>query len=336
MQVLTGSSNNRCHVADGPGAYEWWYVDALSADGEWGVVLILFRGMPMSPTYLHDPSYMQAGCAVSVYHHGVRIAFSFSEQPLSQADFCTERVYVQMKGACIELTDDGFLTALADVPCDDDGRSVQVRLRGTASAVDAVECQPITENHAWILAQPRMRVTASVALRERASSIVEHHFETLGYHDHNCGYRSMHRDYGDWYWGRVHAEHRTIVVLSTPHSEDACSYVYEVDAHGSITAWQDVTFRYEKNAVTPMGLMCSKRIVITGTSPVDGEHEVVCVNDTTCEDSPFYQRYRSSWTLDGMPAGTGMSEYMNVARMKSAWIRPFLRLPLVNLASQVK
>ena len=34
-----------------PGAYEWWYFDALSDDGEWALTCIWFLGNPFSPYY---------------------------------------------------------------------------------------------------------------------------------------------------------------------------------------------------------------------------------------------------------------------------------------------
>ena len=52
MDVTFGPLHDHCRFLDASGAYEWWYIDALSPDGEWGAVVIIFRGMPMSPDYL--------------------------------------------------------------------------------------------------------------------------------------------------------------------------------------------------------------------------------------------------------------------------------------------
>jgi carotenoid 1,2-hydratase len=336
MQVITGIRNDGCHYLDGPGAYEWWYADALSDDGEWGVVIILFRGMPMSPTYLDDPEHMLAGCAVSVYHNGVRLAFSFTEQPLESASYARDEVRVQMDGASIVVDETGLLTACIDMPCDTDERRVAVTLRGQPThCIDPLPAD-LSDKHAWVLARPRMQTTASIQLMEGSTVVVDHTFETTGYHDHNLGVRAMHHDFAGWYWGRVHCQDRTIVFLSTPRSGDTTHEVYEIDVDGVATAWHDVEITYGKTFITAMGLLCSRHIRLRGISPTTGPHEVSCTNSIACEDSPFYQRYISDWFIDGTAVGKGMSEYMNVARMKSAWIRPFLRLPLINILSQVE
>ena len=36
-----------------PGAYEWWYFDAISDDGAWALACIWFLGNPFSPYYRH-------------------------------------------------------------------------------------------------------------------------------------------------------------------------------------------------------------------------------------------------------------------------------------------
>lgn len=336
MQVITGIRNDGCHNLDGPGAYEWWYVDALSADGKWGVVVILFRGMPMSPTYLHNPSHMHAGCAVSVYHNGARLAFSFTEQPLASASYASDEVRVQMEGASIVVDEKGHLMASVEMPCDADGRRVAVTLTGQSTRSTDPVPTDLSERHAWVLARPRMQAKASIKLMEGSAVVVDHMFETIGYHDHNLGVRAMHHDFTDWYWGRVHCPDRTIVFLSTPRSTDTTHEVYEIDDAGVPTPWHDVEITYGKTFITTMGLLCSRHITLRGISPITGPHEVICTNSVACEDSPFYQRYLSDWYIDGMAVGKGMSEYMNVARMKSAWIRPFLRLPLINIGSKVE
>ena len=42
---------NRPHAQPMPGAYEWWRMEAINAQGD-GVVLLLFNGLPFHPDYL--------------------------------------------------------------------------------------------------------------------------------------------------------------------------------------------------------------------------------------------------------------------------------------------
>ena len=336
MQVVSGIPNNGCHAISGPGAYEWWYADVLSDNGEWGIVVILFRGMPMSPTYLKNPESMMAGCAVSIYHRGTRIAFSFSEQPLSQATYEEHRVDVAMKGARLHIAEDGALHVHASVPCDADGRSVCVDLQ--TAPLDLVTAKPaeIDDVHAWVLAAPRVQARAAFTILERDEAVCDVAFDAVLYHDHNLGKRAMHHDYRDWYWGRVHTDATTYVFLATPRSADSCAHVYEISPAGAVTPWSQVEIIYSEPTVTMMGRVCKKKITLRGRSGEGAMQQLECRNTTACEDGPFYQRYISEWLLNGTPCGQGMSEYMDVARMESAWIRPFLRLPLLSLSGHQK
>ena len=52
MRILFGPQHDALHVDPAhPGAYEWWYFDAVSDDGRWALVTIFFLGSPMSPYY---------------------------------------------------------------------------------------------------------------------------------------------------------------------------------------------------------------------------------------------------------------------------------------------
>jgi len=332
MQVLQGIPHNHCHQLDDAGAYEWWYVDAISPCGQWGVVYIVFRGIPMSPTYLRNANMMRAGCAVSVYQRGVRIAFSFTEQPLELARFDNSCTHVQMKGACLTIDESGLLNATAHVPCDQDGRMIELSITGVCMSGVAPSQSQFDDAHAWVLAAPRMKAAFDLTLYEDNVAVLQHRETVIAYHDHNMGRRPMHSDFTDWYWGRVHADDTTIVFLSTPNSRDIMHGVYEIDARGAVTQWSGVEIDFQKRTVSAMGLLCSRKIVLRGISAVNGRMEVVCENTQTCEDSPFYQRYRSTWQINTNGAGIiGTSEYMNVARMRSRWIRPFLGLPLIAI-----
>lgn len=330
MQILTGIEHNASHNLHGTGAYEWWYVDALSSDGQWGVVAILFRGMPMSPTYLKNPKQMRAGCAVSIYHHGVRIAFSFTEYPLEHAIFDENSIHVEVGTSSLVVDQDGILRVRCHVPCDVDGRLIELEIVGKTT-IDYRDCRnEMSDLHAWVLAQPFMQADVLVSIMEQYKPVVTQAFAATVYHDHNLGRRAMHCDFHHWYWGRVHLRDTAYVFLATPNSSDNNIHVYEIYRDGSIVPWIDVSVHFEKPSISMMGLVSHKHVVVRGASTDGVRHELVCKNDQTCEDGPFYQRYISSWILDGQPCGLGMSEYMFVARMQSAWIRPFLRLPMIT------
>ena len=327
MQLLTGPAHDRCHVLTGAGAYEWWYTDALTDDGEWGVVAILFRGMPMSPAYLSDPTAMAGGFAVSVYHRGTRIAFAFGDVPLEACRFAGQGADVRVGDASLHIDADDVLHVAIARRGRGIERSVDVALRLESSCTMSTP-EAYSQDHAWVLARPRAAATLRIALAEGAmppSCVFEG--SALAYHDHNMGVRAMSSDFGDWYWGRVHGPSSSIVYLTTPASMHATTHVVDVDAEGRVAPWQSSSIMFERRRVNFMGLRMHRSVVLAGVDARGVARRVVCDNDVVCEDGPFYQRYISRWTDGDVLVGYGMSEYMDVQRLRAPWIRPFLRLP---------
>ncbi len=332
MQLLTGPDHDTCHALNGAGAYEWWYTDALTADGEWGVVAILFRGMPMSPAYLAAPTSMAGGYAVSVYHRGTRIAFAFGDVPLEQCAFSSSRADVRVGDATLSMHADGTMDVAIGQIGRDMERSVHVNLRVHASATPS-SSDAFSEDHGWVLARPRAAAEVSLELGE-GSGQAQCRFEgsAIAYHDHNMGVRAMSADFGDWYWGRVHGPTSSIVFLTTPDSPHATTHIVDVTSDGVIEPWTTSRVQFKRRSVNFMGLVMFQKVLLEGIDAHGRQRSVVCTNDIVCEDGPFYQRYISRWTESGVFIGLGMSEYMDVQRLRAPWIRPFLRLPWIDHA----
>ena len=313
MDLLTGSGHDHDHQLDANGAYEWWYVDALSPDGEWGVVVILFRGMPMSPTYLQEIDNQtgrpadHCGYAVSVYHRTSRVGFAFREVDAST---------FSAPGQVFEVD-----TAHPAVP-----QSIHVRVEVDSSPLQ--DTGTASGDHGWVLVAPRVRSSVSLSLAENGVTMVKAAWEGLAYRDHNYGTRPLQADFGDWFWGRVHTDDRTLVYLAAPDAARPFLLCGEVvDDGSSVAPWSDVQIRVEQVRPSIMGLMAGRRITLTGTDPRGRTARLHCHNRHVVEDGPFYQRYLSEWSLDGADLGRGTSEYMLASRLGARWIRPFLRLP---------
>jgi len=335
MQLLTGRRHDVIHNLDGEGAYEWLYVDALSDDAEWGVVMILFRGMPMSPSYLERPTDMSAGCALSVYHRGTRVAFAFTGYPLANAVFSEEHPHVSMGSAGCRTLDDGRWQCSIQTLPTRIGRTANVQITLDAQWA-APSNEPYQRSNAWVLAAPRSKAQVTILLGEGGQPKVEKEFEALAYHDHNMGPQAMQRHFHHWYWGRVQTSEKTLIYLATPGASEEFSWFGEADDRGQVVAWTNVTFAYKQPRLSFMGLWCNRTVVISGTNAQGQQDVVECHNKRVCENGPFYQRYISQWKSNGKFIGSGMSEYMNVCRLRSAWIRPFLRLPWTMFSMSYK
>jgi len=331
MQVLSGFDNNGCHFLDTAGAYEWWYLDANDASGEWGAVVILFRGMPMSPDYLRAQSKAgklgtmpieHCGYSVSVYHKRKRVAMAFRGVPAEHTTF-NRRNGVTVGLASLLWSE---TTVLCSVNTVDPQLEQSVILDINLRNVDALASSdaPFSDQHGWVLAAPRLVGTMSVELREGRSVMAKATIDVTAYHDHNMGRRSMQTDFSEWLWGRVHADDETTVYLST----EGISAVYSIGASG-INPWSDVEIEVSGRRPTVMGLRAPRTVNVRGT--LQGEaREVVVQQQRVLDDGPFYQRYASLFVLEaGKQHNWGYSEYMDVSRFASAWIRPFLRLPWI-------
>ncbi len=324
MQVLTGEGHDGCHRCDVPGAYEWWYVDVCDASGEWGAVVILFRGMPMSPDYL---AAMQKGAAfpvdacgysVSVYHRGRRIAMAFRGVDAGRCTF-SDRASVDIGPASLHFAE-GRLTVAVDTQDERVPQRVTLRMQLQTPWSDRSSDAPFHDQHGWVIAAPLLHGTMEVGIEHDRQSKVHQTVHVTGYHDHNMGRRPMQADFGEWHWGRVHMDNQVFVFLDTTQF----SWAGMFGKHG-VTAWAEVQCRVLGRRPTVMGLLSPRRLVV---SEAERGGKICTVDhDTVLEDGPFYRRYRSTYRFADGVEGQGYAEYMNVRRFGDSWIRPFLRLP---------
>ena len=67
-----------------PGGYLWWYIDAISDDGQYGLTIIAFVGSVFSPYYALARGLKAAeigGAGLDVYEHGTAINPLLRELP---------------------------------------------------------------------------------------------------------------------------------------------------------------------------------------------------------------------------------------------------------------
>lgn len=219
LERLRGASDDATEalrVGDRPGAYQWWYFDATSDDGEWALVVLFFVGSVFSPWYF---ARLAAGeralptehpaVNVALYRRGRSALWSFNERParaLSGAFDPTLRIggsglYRSPEGSYeLELFESASPLSLA--------RRVRgsVRFESAGPRGPSNAALPLDEEgrHHWMCALPRCRVTVELAepsLRWTGS----------GYHDMNRGERPLGQDFQRWSWSRVHSDGGTEV-----------------------------------------------------------------------------------------------------------------------------
>ena len=95
MRLVLDPAEDAAHAGwlrDTPGAYEWWYFDALSDDGEYALACVWFLGNPFSPYYRlvaqgvpADPADHNA-LFFALYGQGRLHAYHFTRFPANEVE----------------------------------------------------------------------------------------------------------------------------------------------------------------------------------------------------------------------------------------------------------
>ncbi|GAB4455914.1 MAG: hydroxyneurosporene dehydrogenase [Armatimonadaceae bacterium] len=228
MRILWGPEHNGLHMDPArPGAYEWWYFDALSDDGRWAVVAIYFLGTPMSPYYKAT-----VDGANPLPRHWCGIFFSLHENTASPGlpPAWVERAYIY------NLYRDEIFGEQGTVSLHD-GTGIQplnrenssswrlttreaglwhgmVCAEGTFTQIGEPLClNPVgneQELHTWVCVAPLCRVEMKVTLINGK----EVSFHGHGYHDHNFGQLPW-DNLTLWYWGQAEVgRHKAIYYVT--------------------------------------------------------------------------------------------------------------------------
>lgn len=215
MRLILDPAHDAAHgdwLRTHPGAYEWWYFDALSDGGQWALACIWFLGNPFSPFYRlsarskpADP-YAHNALFFALYKHGCLHAYHFTRfAPNAICADETRPAELQFGPNALSYADNRYTLTLADENAN--RRTVTARLTFDAPPLQAPSPTGDAagdDTHLWLPAAPACRVTAQITLREPQNPGNENvTFTGNGYHDHNWGTLPFARDIRDWYWARA-------------------------------------------------------------------------------------------------------------------------------------
>ncbi len=299
------------------GAYAWWYNDIQADSNEWTVVLIGFAGMPMSPDYISAQRSSKAlpadhcGYAVNIYHRGRRVLFAFHGTTHVPATLCGDSEVSIDTGACSALQ----------------SAEVVVRFQPLFSESSSRETTTFVSDHVWNVFAPRRRASVSLTIREAGAVKVSTTFEGWGYTDRNAGRSPLHRDFGPWYWGRIHHREATHVFLATLQpGVTSCNVVSMQGTSRCLEEWNGTSIDIVGKKTTMFGMRRATHVTVTGE--LQGkQHRLVCTIQQILDSGPFYQRFKTMWTMDGKALGDGIGEYMAPHQLQKQYLLPFLRLP---------
>jgi carotenoid 1,2-hydratase len=354
MNIFIGKEHDRLHTMESSGSYEWWYFDAESDNGDWVITVIYFVGIPMSPYYINE--YLagkeclatnHTGIVVSVYHRGKRVGYSFIHGDSTQLS------YVQKANHTYTLN-----IGLSQLTFDDNEYNLNIDTSSETWEHQSLQCKfsfkpnyslpeksvnsnaPTTNGesaHTWVLVAPDCNVEGEIHLTEYNSEVMKIPFRGRGYHDHNFGLRPLHKDWNEWYWGRIYMGNISVIFYITPQSklnklpntENVQTIIVCQDGQSEIYSITSSTF--DKVSVNLFGLKHYKKLRLKGRAENGKQIELEIISNTIMESAPFYMRSRITCLIksDDSPNANnfGVMELYSPQKLLNPLFRSMVRTP---------
>jgi carotenoid 1,2-hydratase len=323
-----------------PGAYEWWYFDALSDCGHYALTCIWFLGNPFSPYYRlassgqpADP-FQHNALFFALYRDGRLEAYHFSRFPLSQIKMDDGLTFGPNR---LAMTRPGVWTmALHDE--NGNGRVLDARLTFSAPPLQTSIAEAFTTDvgHAWLPIAPACSVQAMITLREVQNlSTVPIQFQGTGYHDHNWGQLPFDHDIRDWYWARASFEGGKAAILyhvRPRHGKSAKSH-FLLFEQGRMTLHDPSPHvRLSRTRINGFGTVYASRLVCRSGS-VFAQFDF----GTRLDSAPFYLRALCTAALrednqetNQAQTGQGIGEYLKPAMMSRLLVASAMKARIVE------
>ncbi len=298
--------------------YRWWYLDAISDDGQHALTLIVFIGSVFSPYYARarKRGLTPAGnhCAVNVALYGAPWRWCMTERTDASVRRSKERLsigksYIHLNERKISISVNEISTPFL------------TRVRGTVTidlpdydllAVPLDTDDAGSAQHFWQPVAPQTRI--SVDLTSPALS-----WQGAAYVDSNYGDVPLESSFSHWVWSRSHEPdnattiHYDVTDRQGNHSQKSMRYaangtVTKLDAPKTHQLAPTRYWRIPRSARTPDNVNISEL--------------------QTLEDTPFYSRSRFIETHDGHQQST-VHESLYLDRFDTRWVRALLpfRMP---------
>lgn len=317
-EPLARCPTSRRMVAEGPrfdcavpsGGYAWWYIDATSADGAYGLTVIAFVGSVFSPYYKlsgrHSPDNH---CAINISLNGPRgSAWAMTERTARQVD--RGRHHFSAGPSALRWDGETLVIDIAEV-----SSPLPYKVRGTIRVSPemigstAFSLDP-EGRHRWHPVAPRARV--EVAMTDPGLR-----WSGAGYFDSNFGDEALEDGFSDWHWSRAHLRD-DVAVLYEGQRRDGTPFdlSLRLDRTGN---WHDVD--QPASARLPRSGWLIERV-----TRADAGHRPRVAK--TWVDAPFYARSKLATRLFGENV-EAVHESLSLARFRSPIVQGMLpfRMP---------
>jgi carotenoid 1,2-hydratase len=311
-----------------PGAYAWWYFDALGDDGETAIVAIFLVGSVFSPHYAarlargESPAPTDhVAVNLAIYRRGARPWWVFSEYDGRRLQASPRGI--QVASSWFQRRADGsFLLRIDDRRVGTRRATVgEIRVSPVraAGALTPGEVDLAGRAHRWRCVVPHARVRATFTSPAL-------HFEGNGYHDVNTGDEPPARALTRWSWGRAHYGDRTRVFFDAEARDGQRRHLTFDTRSGRASAW------LQPRALRPH-LGCWLLPMPDGFHAGEGDRgERLALGDARpIERAPFYQRFVAPFPRpDGGAAVLGIGEHVDFERLAHPVVGRMIRMRLAR------
>ena len=309
-----------------PGGYAWWYIDALSDDGQCALVAIIFIGSVFSPYYARarrrsatagrpmPPAEQHVAINLALYRPGRSGRWTMTERGGSALKRTRDHIQIgpshcRWDGDMLELQVDEWAP-----PWPLPGR-VQGRIRLFPLARGTPAPLPLDaagQHHWWPLA-PISRI--EVDLPQPGW-----HWRGSAYLDSNRGAEPIERGFAHWHWARAALDRRHSAVVYDTTRRDGSQHALALrfDARGGCE-----TFALPPTQDLPATGWRIGRQVRTDANAIEPARVL-----HTLQDAPFYARSLVQARWLGQPV-IGMHESLRLDRFESPLVQAMLpfRMP---------
>lgn len=322
-----------------PGAYEWWYFDALSGDGRHALTCIWFLGNPFSPYYRRamlgqasDP-FRHNALFFALYKDGRLHAYHFTRFPTAQiAAGETLPLELTFGDNRLMTTPGKWHLTLSDENANRRHLEAALTFAAPPSVPIPPEAISLEASHCWLPAAPFCRVGGRITLREAHNPGAEEiAFSGTGYHDHNWGRLPFAAEIRDWYWARAALDGERAVLLyhvRPRRRAEGVSHFLLFERGRLVRHDPAPQIRLSRPAVNAFGTLYATRMDVKS-----GEWALRFEFGTRLDSAPFYVRALCGATLTvggRTEMGHGIGEYLRPRTMSWPLVASAMKARIVE------
>lgn len=295
--------------------YLWWYIDAISDDGQQAITMIIFVGSVFSPYYARARRRGAQGaenhCAFNTILYGPSGKKRWSMTERSAAQLQRSQNSYQLGPSRIDWDGESFL-AQVNERCTPFAQRMQGKIRITPSTLTSHSLQlDHRGRHHWNPIAPIARVEVDMpSLNTRWSGD--------GYLDSNYGSEPLADGFSGWDWTRARL------------GNGDCAVRYEARYPGIEPHRLALRFTHDGSISSelsqPSAALPPTRIWRVKRRMPGAEAQPKTLQ--TLEDTPFYARSLLETTFANEP-GIGIHESLSMQRFEKRWVQTLLpfRMP---------